>query len=463
MIQLLACLALACGAPMQTARSEPPPNILLLYADDLGWADLGVYGNTFHRTPRLDGLAAQGARFTNGYANAPNCAPSRACLMTGTYTPRHGIYTVAPSARGKAARRKLLVPETKRALEDSSWTLAEALSSAGYRCATMGKWHLGPDPTEHGFDVNVAGNRFGHPRGYFSPYKNPELPDGPEGEHLTARLTAEALKFIDAQPEKPFFLYLPYFAVHTPLQGRADLVAEYEGLRDADSDAPLPKPVYAAMVEAIDQSVGVLLDHLDERGLAENTLVIFTSDNGGHGVHTSMAPLRGSKGKLYEGGIREPWIVRWPGRVPAGQTLDDVIIGTDLFPTLLEVAGVTPGADALLDGVSLVPLLTAKEELTREAIYWHFPAYLEPYRRKDEKWRTTPASAVRAGKYKLIEFFETGRLELYDLDADLGETNDLAQSLPEKRDELHKLLKDWRAQVGAPVPSEPNPEYDASK
>lgn len=459
MILLLACLAFS--SPL-LLDEETPPNIVVLYADDLGWADLGCYGNGFHRTPHLDRLAAEGVRFTNGYANAPNCMPSRACLMTGTYTPRHGAYTVPPSTRGKSENRKVLVPETARGLEESAWTLAEALSTAGYRCGTFGKWHLGPDPTSQGFDVNVGGNRAGHPKSYFSPYKNEDLADGPEGEHLTARLTREALAFLDEESEQPFFLYLPYFAVHTPLQGRADLIAEYKELR-GEREGGVPKPVYAAMVEAMDESVGAILAHLDERELSGDTLVIFTSDNGGHGQHTSMAPLRGAKGMLYEGGIREPWIARWPGRVAAGRTSDAVIIGTDLFPTLLEVAGVEVEDGRVLDGVSLLPHLTRGAEIEREAIYWHFPAYLEGNSTTRGPWRTTPAGAVRAGSFKLIEYFEDGRLELYDLATDLGETRNLASEMPEKRDELHDLMQRWRTELNAPVPNEPNPEYKAPR
>lgn len=459
-MSLSAILLLAFLAPANPQEAKtPPPNIVLFYADDLGWKDLGVYGNDFHRTPNIDALAREGTHFTNGYANAPNCAPSRACLMTGTYGPRHGIYTVAPAARGKSSRRRLLVPKTKRALNDEAWTLAEALSSAGYRCASMGKWHLGDDPTEQGFELNVAGNQKGHPKSYFSPYQNKDLPDGPEGEHLTDRLTREALDFIAEESDRPFFLYLPYFAVHTPLQGRPDLIEAYEE-KKGESTQALPKPVYAAMVEAMDESVGRIMAKLNELELDENTLVIFTSDNGGHGVHTSMEPLRGSKGTLYEGGIREPWIFRMPGRISAGATSDEVIIGTDLFPTLLEFTGVEVAKDAGLDGVSLLPHLTAGTALAPRAVFWHFPAYLEAYSRKQGSWRTTPAGAVRLGDFKLIEFFEDGRLELYNLKQDLGESSDLSQSLPEKRDELLARLRAWRAAVQAPVPTELNPAFE---
>lgn len=460
-LTLLGCWLPQADAP-RDSQSEPAtrrPNVVLFYADDLGWKDLGCYGNGFHETPRLDQLAREGMLFRAAYANAPNCAPSRASLMTGLYTPRHGVYTVAPSTRGKSQHRKLLVPATKRALEPESWTLAEALGTAGYRCASIGKWHLGESPTTQGFEFNAGGTQRGHPKSYFSPYSNPALADGPEGEHLTARLTAEALGFLEEAREGPFFLYLPYFAVHTPIQAREDLAAKYRE-RKGDNEGRLPRPEYAAMVEAMDQSVGAVLDKLDELELATHTLVIFSSDNGGHGRQTSMAPLRGSKGMLYEGGIREPFFVRWPGRVEAGSASDAVVIGTDLFPTLLEAAGIALPEGRVLDGESLVPLLTGAGELEREAVFWHFPAYLQGYD-KTQRWRTTPASAVRAGPYKLLEFFEDGRLELYDLEADIGETQDLAEELPEVRARLHAQLVAWREAVAAPVPSELNPEYVA--
>lgn len=438
-------------------EAPQPPNIVLFLADDLGWKDLGCYGNEFHDTPRIDELAARGLRFTSAYANGPNCAPSRASLMTGQYTPRHGITTVSPAARGKARNRRLLVPQTRRALRDEAWTIAEALGTAGYRCASFGKWHLGNSPLEQGFEVNVGGNTKGHPKSYFSPYRNPDLPDGPEGEHLTARLTDEALSFLDAVGEDPFFLYLTYFAVHTPIQGRTDLVEKYRE-RKGDAKGKFPKPKYAAMVEAIDESVGRVLDHLDERGLDENTIVFFFSDNGGSGGSTTMAPLRGAKGMLYEGGIREPLIATWPGRIPPGGENDEVVLGSDLFPTFCELAGVAVWDRWALDGLSLHPLLFGEGSLRRDAVFWHFPAYLQASG-QGEPWRTTPAGAIRAGRYKLIEFFEDGALELYDLEEDLGEERNLAASLPEKRDELHTRLETWRNEVGAVVPTERNPSY----
>lgn len=436
---------------------DPRPNVLLLVADDLGWRDLGSQGNTFHETPHLDRLAAQGARFTDAHSNGPNCAPSRASLHTGQDTPRHGITTVTPAARGKAGRRRVLVPETERALAPGAWTLARAFADAGYRCASIGKWHLGEDPRDHGFHENVAGTQKGHPRSYFSPYENPALPDGPEGEHLTARLTAEALAFLDANADRPFFLHLSWFAVHTPIQPREDLLERYTARRGGEARG-LPRPAYAAMVHALDESAGAVLARLDELGLAERTLVVFLSDNGGLASQTSMEPLRGSKGTLYEGGIRVPLFLRWPGRIAAGLELDEPVIGTDLVPTLLAAAGLAAPEGYDLDGVSLWPLLEGGVLAPRD-LAWHFPAYLEGLRR-DGGWRTTPVSVLRRGDLKLLEFLEDGRLELYDLGVDLGEAQDLAAERPELAVELRGALEAWREARGAAGELPPDPAHD---
>jgi len=448
--KLLALALLCAAAPAQEQR----PNFVLILADDLGWRDLGCTGSELHRTPRLDAMAEQGLRFTQAYANAPNCAPSRACLMTGQLTPRHGIYTVGSSARGKARNRRLIPIENRTTLPEANTTIAELLAPAGYACASIGKWHLGPDPSERGFQHAVAGSRAGHPKRYHSPYGSDSLSDGPEGEYLTDRMTAEALEFVDAHADEPFFLYLPYFSVHTPIQGRADLVAaaEARGIEGAH---------YDAMVSAIDEGVGRLLDRLDELALSENTLVVFFSDNGGHARFTSMEPLRGSKGMLYEGGIREPLLLRWPGQVEAGALRDTPVQGTDLLPTFLELAGVTPPSEHALDGLSLTPLFQPSGALPERTLYWHFPAYLQAYLPSQGAWRTTPGSALRAGRWKLHEYFEDGRVELYDLENDPGEAHDLAAELPERAAALHARLLAWRTELDAPVPSEPEPRYGA--
>lgn len=461
----------------QAGSVLPPgrrPNIVFILIDDMGWKDVGFMGSEYYETPNIDRLAGQGMVFTNAYANAPNCAPTRACLISGQYTPRHGVYTVGTSERGPANLRKLIPIPNTTTLSSDVVTIAEALKPAGYVSASMGKWHLGNDP-EHGpkaqgFDVNVAGNQAGSPRSYFSPYRNKNLKDGPKGEYLTDRLTDEALEFIEANREKPFFLYLPHYAVHTPLQAKRAMIEKYKRKGGSGGQS---NPTYAAMIESTDQGFGRIMHKLDERNLTDNTVVIFFSDNGGVGGYralgieggeiTSNAPLRGGKGMLYEGGIREPMIVRWPREVKAGSACDVPVIGIDFYPTLLEMAGIqrksglsSEGAPAL-DGESLMPLLKQAGTLKRDAIFWHFPAYLQGGR---GTWRTTPAGAIRQGDFKLIEFFEDNRLELYNLKDDIGEKRNLAEVMPGKARQLHQRLIEWRKSVNAPVPTELNPDYD---
>jgi arylsulfatase A-like enzyme len=452
------------------AASGRPPNILFLFIDDMGWRDVGFMGSTFYETPHIDRLARAGMIFTNAYANAPNCAPTRACLMSGQYGPRHGVYTVGSSTRGKASGRKLIPIENNTTLPAEVVTLAESLKAAGYATCHLGKWHLGGKPETkpggQGFDVNVGGNHAGHPRTYFSPYKNPDIPDGPEGEYLTDRLSHEAVRFIDAHRDGPFFVYLTHYAVHTPLQARKDLIEKY---KKKEPSGGHNHPVYAAMIQSVDQGVGRILKRLDDLGLAENTLVIFFTDNGGCGGYkelgikgleiTSQAPLKGGKGTLYEGGIRVPMAVRWPGHVPPGTRCETPVIGLDFYPTLLEAAGAKPPEGQVLDGESLLPLMTQKGNLARDAVYWHFPAYLQG---GGETWRTTPGGVIRSGDWKLIEYFEDGRLELYNLRDDIGETTNLAEREHAKAKELHDRLVAWRKETGAPVPTEKNPEFDPS-
>ena len=458
----LLVLASGCGtgaeSPEPRPRGEDPrPNLVVMVVDDLGWPDLGVHGNRFHLTPNLDRLAAEGTRFSDAHSNGPNCAPSRASLMTGQDTPRHGITTVVPAARGKPGTRRVLVPRTERSLAEGAWTLASGLGGAGYRCAAMGKWHLGDDPLDHGFHVNFGGSRRGHPRSYFSPYRDPALPDGPEGEYLTDRLTQEAIAFLDESADRPFFLYLSWYSVHTPIQPRPDLLELYEERR-GEAEGRFPRAPYAAMVHAVDESTGAVLRHLDELGLSESTLVVFLSDNGGLASQSSMAPLRGQKGMLYEGGIRVPLFLRWPGRIEAGAVVDEPVIATDLAPTLLAAAGLEAPPEHALDGTSLWPLLEG-DELPTRSLAWHFPAYLEGPRSLGG-FRTRPVSVLRRGPHKLLEFLEDGRLELYDLDADLGEEQDLAASRPELVAELHAELEAWRQERGVSAELPPDPSYD---
>lgn len=456
-LAFIACLCLPLSAQdWKGAR----PNIVFILADDMGWKDPGFMGNSYHETPNLDKLAKKGVSFTNAYANAPNCAPTRASLMTGKYTPRHGIFTVASAERGKSENRKLIPPKNKHVLAPAFVTFPELLQEAGYVTASMGKWHLGgspkTNPLAQGFDINIGGDERGSPKSYFSPYQNPNLADGPTGEYLTDRLTDEAMNFIETHQEKPFFLYLTHFAVHTPLQGKPELVEKY---RAKERPQEIHNPKYAAMVQSLDEGVGRIMDKLEALNLEENTIVVFFSDNGPYFRASEATPLRGSKGMLYEGGIREPLIVYWKGRTEAGASIDVPVIGTDFFPTFLELAGIKKPNKLVLDGESLVPLLQDGKAPKREALYWHFPAYLEPYGGMKQKWRQVPASAIRMGDWKLIENFETGGLELYDLADDMGESTDLAQQNPQKLKELHKALIKWRKKLKAPVPTQLNPEY----
>ena len=461
--------ALALGHWPSEARSQRrKPNIVLILIDDLGWRDVGFMGSKYYETPNIDRLAGQGIVFTSAYANAPNCAPTRACILSGQYTPRHGVYTVGTSERGPARLRKLIPIANTTTLASEIVTIAEALKSAGYVCASMGKWHLGNDPElgplGQGFDLNIAGNIAGSPSSYFSPYRNKNLTDGPKGEYLTDRLTDEALKFIEANRERPFFLYLPHYAVHTPLQAKKALIEKYRKKKGVNGQS---NPTYAAMIESTDQGVGRVMDKLDALNLADDTVVIFFSDNGGVGGYrplgiqggeiTSNAPLRGGKGMLYEGGIRVPMIVRWPRMVRPDSVCDVPVVGVDFYPTFLEMVGIENKPGQILDGENLMPLLKQTGTLKRDAIFWHLPAYLQG---SGGTWRTVPAGAIRQGDFKLIEFFEDKRLELYNLKDDIGEKHNLAEAMPRRVRELHQRLVQWRRTVNAPVPTKRNPDYN---
>ncbi len=459
-VQRFGCITAVLGATVAVGACVPgpeQPNIVLIYADDLGWRDLGVQGSTYYETPNIDRLASEGMRFTNAYANAPNCAPSRAALMSGQYAPRTGIYTVASAARGREENRLLVPVENRTELALEIPTLAEALRDAGYRTGHVGKWHLGGEghsPTDQGFDWAIAGNERGGTQSHFYPYgrsnRVPGLELGEEGEYLADRLVDEALGFIEEGGERPFFLYLSHYSVHTPIQGRPDLVSYYQDKPASDGH---DNPEYAAMIQAVDEGVGRLMETLDRLALAENTVVIFYSDNGGYGPATTMSPLRGSKGMLYEGGIREPLIVRWPGRVARGSVTDEPVIGTDLYPTLMDLAGGRAPSGHVLDGRSFRSALHGVRfaDPTRD-LFWHFPAYLESDASVPGPWRTTPSSAIRRDQWKLIHFFEGDRWELYDLESDIGESHDLSAEMPERTAELRAALEEWWAETGAFLP-----------
>ena len=462
-------------------------NFVFFLVDDLGYMDVGCNNpDTFYETPNIDKLAKSGMRFTNGYAANPVCSPTRYSILTGKYPSRVGATNFFSGTR---AGRFLPAPLNDRMpLEET--TIAEALKQQGYATFFAGKWHLGPTeefwPTNQGFDINRGGNARGGPYGgkrYFSPYGNPTLKDGPEGEHLPDRLAKETVEFIQANREKPFFAYLAFYSVHTPLMARPDLVKKYEekakrlGLAgkpefaEEEQNLPLDEKrrvrilqkhaVYAGMIEAMDQAVGKILDGLDEAGLADKTAVIFMSDNGGlatsEGHPTSNLPLRGGKGWLYEGGIREPFLIRAPGIAKPGSVCDHPVVSTDFYPTILELAGLDLRPDQHRDGVSLLPLLSGKQEdLDREAIYWHYPHY--------SNQGGFPGGAVRMGDWKFIERLEDGRVHLFNLKEDLGERHDLAEKHPDRVDALRKKLHAWyksvdarflKAKPGGPEPYQP--------
>ncbi len=475
LVLTLGALMLTLGACAQSPSA--PPNFVFILVDDLGYMDIGAYNpDTFYETPHVDRLAAEGMRFINGYAAAPVCSPTRASIMAGKYPGR--MHTTdwfgAPqpeTASEHWTRDKPLLPASYvEQLPHEETTLAEALREAGYRTFFAGKWHLGHEgsyPEDHGFEINKGGWERGGPYGrgrYFPPYDNPRLEDGPDGEHLPDRLATETAQFIQSHREQPFLAFLSFYSVHTPLMTRPDLEARYEQKRQSAPEEAWGEEgerkvrlvqnhaVYAGMVEAMDQAVGKVLDALDEAGLAENTVVFFMSDNGGlstsEGHPTSNLPLRAGKGWLYEGGIREPMIVKWPGVTAPGSTTNEPATSTDFYPTMLAMAGLPLRADQHRDGVSLVPVLQQTGSAGREALYWHYPHY--------GNQGGSPGAAVRADPWKLIEFFEDDRVELYNLDDDVGETNDLAETEPEKVRELQMLLHTWHQEVDARFPS-PNP------
>ena len=438
------------------------PNIVLINVDDLGWKDLGFMGSTYYETPNLDAFAKQGMVFTNAYAGASNCAPSRACLISGKNTPRHGVYTVSPSNRGNPKTRKLIPIKNTEHLDNTLYTLPKMLKSAGYITASFGKWHVGENPSEQGVDHNIGGSGRGNPGkdGYFAPYNIDFIEDGPKGEYLTDRLTQEAMAFIKKNKDTSFFAYIPYYTVHTPLQGKEEWIARYgtkKGIEGQDN------PVYGAMVSAVDENVGRLLKTLDELNLSRNTMVIFTSDNGGIRAISAQNPLRAGKGSYYEGGIRVPLVIRWPEKVAGGVINDNRVSNLDFYPTLQEI--VQPIKKSMdLDGFSLVNQFQSLSRVERD-LYFHFPIYLQAYNQKDDGgrdplFRTRPGSIIISGDWKLHQYFENGGLELYNLKDDLGETNNLTDIHPEKTEELLKKLEGWRQQFNAPVPTKRNETYD---
>lgn len=462
---LTLCLVCLGGLFAPARAAERSPNVVLIVADDLGQRDLGCYGSTFHKTPNIDRMAKDGIRFTDFYAACPVCSPTRASIMTGKYPQRVGITDWIPG-RKDLPEQRLKRPEMRNELALEEVTVAEALKARGYVTALMGKWHLGGkgfEPEKQGFDVNIAGDHTGTPLSYFAPFANkagaamPGLERAEAGEYLTDRLAAEAEQFIEKNREKPFFLYLPHYGVHTPLRAKQALIDKY---KSAPAHGRQSHPVYAAMVESVDEAVGRVLKTLDELKLSEHTLVIFTSDNGGLATlegmpfaPTSNAPLREGKGYLYEGGVRVACVMKWPGRIKPGTVTDEVACSTDFFDTILDATGAAKGgaagAGAPRDGVSLLPVFGGAK-LKDRALYWHYPHYANQGGR--------PGGAVRRGAYKFIEYYEDGRRELFDVKKDLSESRNLAREKPEVVTELAADLDCWRKEVGAKMPV-PNPDY----
>ncbi len=464
MIKKLTLLFFLAASQFVSAANERP-NIVFLLVDDLGWGDFGCYGAKFNETPNIDKLATDGMRFSNAYAACTVCSPSRAAILTGCYPARlHLTDWIAGHNRPTA---KLAIPDWKMKIDHERVLLPEALKKGGYSTAFFGKWHLLPDgqpdmkdhyPTSHGFDSNVGGREWGQPKGpgkYFSPFGMPNLDDGKPGDYLTDKLTDAAISFLDkTKRDTPFLLYFAYYTVHAPLMAPPALVAKYtekaKGFKNEKNE--FLNPARAGMVESLDTSIGRIVAKLDELGITGNTVIILTGDNGGDDDKTTGG-LRDFKGWSHEGGVREPLIAKWPGKIAKGSACDEMVIGMDFYPTLLEFAGLDPLPEEHKDGISIAPLLTGtRKNLDRDTLYWHYPHY----------HRTNPYGAIRSGDMKLIEFFEDGSLELFNLKDDPQEQNNLAKSQPEKAAELLAKLKEWRKDVDAQMPT-PNPRYNPNK
>lgn len=473
-----------------TGLKQSKPNVVLFLIDDLGWADLGVTGSTFYETPHIDALAREGVFFSAAYAANPVCSPTRASILTGKYPSRFGLTNHSGSTGPKGPDHLLIPPEIPGNMPLEDTTLAEALKAAGYTTAHIGKWHLAKHtemdrihyPENNGFDINIAGHKMGQPGSYYFPYKSkenpstnvPDMEDGEEGDYLTDALTDRAIGFIESHRGKPFYLNMWYHTVHTPIEPRKDKLDKYRkkavtmGLDKSNQEA-MPdhqsfshahqdNAAYACMVESMDENIGRILDSLKQLNLEKETIIIFISDNGGLSTGsgpmspTSNFPLRAGKAWVYEGGIRVPLIINFPGVITPGLTINEPVVSTDLYPTILELAGLPLKPEQHVDGVSLAGMLRGKtKQLEREAIYWHYPHYHHIN-------TMGPAGAVRMGDLKLVESFETGRVELYNLRADIGETKDLSSKMPELTAKLTKMLRDWREKTGAVLPAR-NPDY----
>jgi arylsulfatase A len=452
-------LSTMAAAPLLRAQNAPPLNFIFILIDDMGWRDVSYNGSEFFETPNIDKLAAQGMRFTNAYAACPVCSPTRASIMTGKYPARLGITNFLPGTH-HLPHSRLIAPLSRQELPLEEVTIAEALKTAGYRSAAIGKWHLGgPDfyPEKQGFDVNVAGTQAGSPKSYFFPQWTPNPPiTADPGAYLPDRLTDSAIDFIKDNRSKPFLVYLAHYSVHIPLEAKEEMIERYR--KRIKPGALQNNPIYAAMVASVDESVGRIVKALEDLKLDDRTALIFMSDNGGLAsaeykgqTPTSNKPLKAGKGFLYEGGIREPMIVKWPGVTKAGSQCDVPVISTDFYPTMVEMAGVRNDPGNPADGVSIVPLLKQSGLPKRDAIFWHYPHYSNQGGR--------PGAAMRQGDFKIIEWYEDGSVELYNLHDDIGETRNLAVQMPGRARDMKTRIDAWLKEMNPEMPK-PNPDYD---
>ncbi|MFY0626791.1 MAG: sulfatase [Reichenbachiella sp.] len=458
-IFIISALLVSISSCHYNTSREAKPNIVIINVDDMGWKDVGFMGSEYYETPNIDSLASLGMVFMNGYAASANCAPSRASLMTGKWTPRHGIYTVNSSERGASIDRKLISTENTVTLSKKHKVIPEILNQNGYITCHAGKWHLSENPLEFGFDINIGGGHNGHPKSYYPPYKNVDI-EGGKDQHLTDLIMEKTLEMVDTI-QQPFFLYYSPYAVHTPIQPINELLEKYEQKPHWNGQE---NPKYATMVENLDRNVGLLISKLKERGIFKNTFIVFTSDNGGLYGITKQHPLRAGKGSYYEGGIREPFFFVMKDRIRASSTSDVPITNLDIFPTLLEFAEIN-NDQLKLDGTNLSSILKEKSDKLDRPLYWHFPIYLEAYHvhdneNRDSLFRTRPGSVVMYKNWKLHYYFENDEVELYDLAQDIGERNNLAIKEPEKTEEMLNDLKKWWDETNAPIPKQLNPQYE---